>query len=206
MRTATNAQMGRVREARLAAWQRCVADAVALARGGLASTVTPLARVLVEQLQPRVRRVWELRWGNRWKEVWWRLLLHGVKGAGGHGWAWAGDKACVCGWQPLAGSDAHTRAFQQRAHVFWGCPCAQAVVQCVRERVVGASVLPVQVWLLGPSPLSVGHREWWVLALAALNAMVVFRGVFARSGADQVQVKTRALLDLAWQDFCASQP
>ena len=32
----------------------------------------------------RVRQVWRLPWENNWKEVWWRLLQHGVVGAGGH--------------------------------------------------------------------------------------------------------------------------
>ena len=76
----------------------------------------------------------------------------------------------------------------------------------MRERVAGVSVLPVQLWLLGPSPLDVGQCEWWVMALAALSAMVQLRGVFARGGSERVQGKARALLDLAWQDFCASQP
>ena len=41
---------------------------------------------LAEQLESRIQRGWELRWGNKWKEVWWRLLLHGVQaGMGGHG-------------------------------------------------------------------------------------------------------------------------
>ena len=160
---------------------------------------------MVEQLRHRVKRVWEIRWANRWKEVWWRLLLHGVKGAGGHGRAWALGRQCACGWHPSGGADVPTRAYQQRAHVFWTCPCAQVVVQCVREWVGGVPVLPVHVWLLTPPACFARDCEWYVLALIALNAMVSFRGVFASGGEEQVRAKTRDLLDRAWQDFLSSQ-
>jgi len=205
VRSATASQLGGVREARCAAWHRCAEDAVALTHTSPILGVPLAPGLLVEQLQRRVKRVWGLRWGNRWKEMWWRLLLHGVKGAGGHGWAWARERVCVCGWHPSHASDGPTRAFQQRAHVFWECPCAQAVVQCVRERLGGAPVLPVHVWLFAPPPRTVGEREWYVLALAALNAMAKFRGVFASGGEEQVRVRSHDLLDGAWQDFVASQ-
>ena len=159
----------------------------------------------MEQLRQRVGRVWRLRWANRWKEVWWRLLLHGVKGVGGHGWAWARDRACVCGWRPSPAADGPMRAFQQRAHVFWECPCAKTVIQCVRERLGGAPVSPVQVWLLSPAPHSMAESGWFVLALAALNAMLKLRGVYESGGAELVRGKANDLLDRAWQDFLASQ-
>jgi len=197
--------MGAVREGRIAAWQKCAADAAALTASGSAAGMPSVVGLLVEQLRRRVKRVWELRWANRWKEVWWRLLLHGVKGAGGHGWAWARGTGCVCGWHPSHAADGPTRAFQQRTHVFWECPRTQVVVQCVRERLGGAPVLPVQVWLLGPPPHSVDESEWYVLALAALNAMARFTGVVASGGLEQVRAQTRDLFDRAWQDFSASQ-
>ena len=72
---------------------------------------------LTKQLESRIQRVWELRWGYKWKEVWWRLPLHGVKGAGGHGWAWAQDRRCECGWYPSVGAGGLVRSYQQRACV-----------------------------------------------------------------------------------------
>ena len=62
------------------------------------------------------------------------------------------------------------------------------------------------MWLLSPpAKHSAGECEWYVLALAALNAMLKFKGVFARGGEEQVRAEARALLDGAWQDFLASQ-
>jgi hypothetical protein len=193
-----------VRETRNKAWHKCVADAIAQANPGQAVAESQVSG-LVEQLHKRVQEVWELRWANRWKEVWWRLLLHGVRGAGGHGWPWAQGKTCVCRWQPPVGTDAYTRAFHQRAHVFWGCPCAQAVVQCLREYIPQVFLLPVHLWLLIPPSPYVAAHDWVVLGLAALSAMLSLRGVFASSGTDGVCVKTRALLDFALQDFSSSQ-
>ena len=91
-------------------------------------------------------------------------------------WAWARGRDCVCGWQPSLTSDGPTCAFQQRAHVFWEYPCAQTVLHCVRGRRGGAPVSPVQVWLLSPPPHSMTESGWFVLALAALNAMLKLRG------------------------------
>jgi hypothetical protein len=51
----------------------------------------------------------------------------------------------------------------------------------------------------------VGEKEWFVLALAALNAMLKLRGVFESGGAGQVRGKASDLLDRAWADFLASQ-
>ena len=89
--------------------------------------------------------------------------------------------------------------------MFWGCPCAQAVLGLVQERLPqGVLVRPVNLWLLAaPSP-HVSERDWWVLALSALNAMIRFRGAFRSGGVDLVVAKSRAFLDSAWQDFIAS--
>ena len=70
---------------------------------------------------------------------------------------------------------------------------------------MGVAVLPVHVWLLCPPPHSVGESAWFVLALAALNAMLKLRGVFGSGGVDQVRGEASKLLDRAWQDFLASQ-
>lgn len=111
----------------------------------------------------------------------------------------------MCEWHPTLAADGPTRAFQQRAHVFWECPCAQVVLQCLRERLGWVHVRPVHVWLLIPPQHNMRDCEWWVLALAALQAMVKLRRVFAARGAEQVRVKAHALLDFALRDFSASQ-
>ena len=84
------------------------------------------------------------------------------------------------GWYPPEDTAAPDRAFQQRAHVFWECPCARAVVQCVQERVPSACVLPFQVWLVAPPPRVEEGPAWWVLALTALNAMIRTDGAQCR--------------------------
>jgi hypothetical protein len=45
----------------------------------------PTARAITKELRARVRQVlWRLPWENNWKEVWWRLLQHGmVRGSRG---------------------------------------------------------------------------------------------------------------------------
>ena len=63
---------------------------------------------------------------------------------------------------------------------------------------------PVHVWLLATPSNGIRECEWFVLALIALNAMVILRGVFARGGEEQVRAKTRDLLSRAWQDLLAS--
>ena len=79
-----------------------------------------------------------------------------------------------------------------------------AVTRCVQERVSGAPVLPFQVWLLAPPP-HVEESEWWVLALAALNAMLKLRGPFSSGGAELVMVQARSVMQSAWRNFAALQ-
>ena len=120
----------------------------------------------------RINEVWRLRWGNKWKEIWWRLLLHGVSGAGGHGIPWARGSACVCGWQAADSAACDVRALQQREHVFWSCPRAQAAVDVLAKNLPPeTSVLPVHVWLLIPPCPNVNERVWWVACLCTLNSM-----------------------------------
>ena len=59
-----------VRDERLAAWCQCAADAVTLvAPVSPCPNPAPEIGQLAEQLESRIQRVWELRWGNKWKEV-----------------------------------------------------------------------------------------------------------------------------------------
>ena len=69
------------------AWQQCAESAITLAAPTQPQEDTrPTALAKAKALPARVRQVWRLPWENSWKEVWWRLLQHGVVGAGGHSW------------------------------------------------------------------------------------------------------------------------
>jgi len=98
------------------------------------------------------------------------------------------------------------RSHQQRANVFWGCPCAQAVLGPVLESLPqGVSIRPAHLWLLeAPSPC-VRERDWWVLALSALSAMARFRRQFAQGGVAQVREATTSFFQSLKQDFADSQ-
>ena len=79
--------------------------------------------------------------------------------------------------------------------MFWGCPCTQAVLGPVLESLPqGVSIRPAHLWLLeAPSPC-VRERDWWVLALSALNAISRFRRQFAQGGVAQVREATTSFL------------
>ena len=146
--------------------------------------------------------MWKLRWGNKWKETWWRLLLHGVPGVGGHGIAWARGSACVRGWQAADAAPCDVRASQQREHVFWSCPRAQAAEDVLAKNLPpGISVLPMHVWLLVPPCPSVNERVWWVVCLCTLNSMKRLR--FCNP--HDLQEHAVNLLEEGLKDFIACQ-
>jgi len=86
------------------------------------------ATKLIQALPHRIKQVRRLHWGNRWKKTWWRLLLHGVPGACGYGWAWARGASCACRWQSSQAAGADMLVLQIRDHAFWYCLFAQGVV------------------------------------------------------------------------------
>jgi len=101
------------------AWQQCTESAITLAAPTQPQEDTrPTALAKAKALPARVRQVWRLPWENSWKEVWWRLLQHGVVGAGGHVWPTKRGTACPCGWQNAATLSRAAQALQQREHVF----------------------------------------------------------------------------------------
>lgn len=164
------------RVAREGAWLACAVSAVTLG----ASThpqpdPRPAAHALVQALPSRVRRVWKLPWENKWKELWYRLLQQGVRGAGGHGWALPRDAAaCICGWHQAVGAPSPIRATQLREHVFWGCAGAQEVRRTLEANLPAeACLLPHHIWLLEPPACTPAVREevWFAVALSSLHAM-----------------------------------
>ena len=124
----------------------------------------------LEQLLARLDMVWRLPWENSWKEVWWRLLLHGVAGAGGHDVGCRGP--CPCGWVPAAALAMPAVALLQRDHAFWDCPVTGGVRQLLQRHLPAGVVLhPQHLWLLVPPHPSVHHGVWVVVGLAALTAL-----------------------------------
>ena len=114
---------------------------------------------------------------NNWKEVWWRLLQHGVVGAGGHGWPMKRGTACPCGWQHSAASPRATQALQLREHVFWTCTEASAIIRAIQHNLpVSVQLLPRHVWLLEQPCQTVRKELWYFLCLAALTAILRARG------------------------------
>ena len=117
---------------------------------------------------------------NSHKEVWWRLAMNGVAGAG------SPPRTCQCGqWHRdewgMACSDLAVAAW--RKHAFWDCPVAQHVVRRVVWPVLEANATCPEAatkrhfWLMqlprGRYGNSVDmHLEVWrAICLAALTAM-----------------------------------
>ena len=118
------------------------------------------------------RKVWALRWDNHHKEILWRLPLDGLCTAARMHNA---QDPCICG-----------ALMPGRAHHFYDCPVAAAVLQnisanlpnawCSRQA-DGSAVLRKHLWLMQPppGPRRLHHGVWHVVCVAALNAMDVGR-------------------------------
>ena len=129
--------------ARMEAWQQCTESAITLAAPTQPQEDTrPTALAKAKALPARVRQVWRLPWENSWKEVWWRLLQHGVVGAGGHRWHHIKrGTACPCDWRHTAALSRAAQTLQLREHVFWTCTRASAIRRAIQHN------LPVSVQL-----------------------------------------------------------
>lgn len=115
-----------------------------------------------DELRALLKRLWRVRWENARKEPFWRLIYNAVPTA-----ARMGDAAspCLCGGPAPA----------DRAHHFWGCHIAQAVVGAISVAASTAQPLPgplprAAVWL-ARSPPQVHRGVWDVVCLAAVAAM-----------------------------------
>lgn len=123
-----------------------------------------------QHLRARLPYVWQLPWDNRWKEVWWRLLLGGLQGAGGHGVCLRG--ACPCGWDVPAYVSSQQGAAAQTAHVMWHCTTAAAVRALLQHHLPPSTpLLPHHLWLLCPPHPTIHPGVWAVVGLAALHAI-----------------------------------
>jgi hypothetical protein len=124
-----------------------------------------------------LKYVWRLPWENAQKEVFWRLLVNGVSAAGGHDICLQGP--CPCGWS-VPGFHLHYRegwcrylgAPALRAHCFWDCPVAQAVLaEVARGLPAGICLHRLHVWGLTSPCGAVCPAVWTVVCLAAVSAM-----------------------------------
>jgi hypothetical protein len=111
----------------------------------------------VDELRALLRQLWKLMWENSHKEVFWRLVLDGLPKYGG-----SNGVQCVCGQAVTV----------DRAHVFWDCCVAQAVLTELRRVVPGLDVLMREhVWLMRRPMQSLHEGVWRVVCLSAVSAM-----------------------------------
>ena len=147
----------------------------------------------VQCLRARLPHVWRLPWDNKWKEVWWRLLLGGLQGAGGHGVCLRG--ACPCGWSVPAFFDDVRGAAAECAHVMWHCPPAQAVRALLHHHLPPSVVLsPQHLWLLQPPVSTIHPGVWAVVALAALHSIYSARSYMWAQRCQRAEVAAQRLV------------
>lgn len=115
-----------------------------------------------DELRALLKRLWRVRWENARKEPFWRLVHNALPTS-----ARMGDAAtpCLCGGPAPA----------DRAHHFWACPVAAAVVSAVSAAAAAAQPHPTPLaraalWLARPPP-AVHRGVWQVVCLAAVAAM-----------------------------------
>lgn len=118
-----------------------------------------------DELRALLKRLWRVRWENARKEPFWRLAHNALPTS-----ARMGDTTtpCLCGGPAPA----------DRAHHFWACPVAQAVVGTVSTAAAAAQPHPgaapplarAALWLARPPP-AVHRGVWEVVCLAAVAAM-----------------------------------
>ena len=116
--------------------------------------------VVAEFSDATLARLWRIRWENAQKEVLWRLAVDGVPVLGNSHVRGAAPKPCACG-QPVSPTP--------RAHHFWECSVAQAVVSTVAAA-AGVQLGRAALWLV-QCPDGLCSVVWDVVCLAALSAM-----------------------------------
>jgi hypothetical protein len=121
----------------------------------------PMSGVGLLEVTQCMRKVWQLPWDNKRKEVLWRLVYDAFPTA-----ARVPDMhmPCPCG-----------AAVPDRQHHFWLCPVARAVVAELQAQMpfLGpAAVQQVHVWLCRvPANAGLHKGVWRVVCLAALHGM-----------------------------------
>ena len=136
-------------------------------------------------LYKRMKGLWRLQeCPIQWKETAWRVQVNGVRAAGGHDI----PQPCQCGWHPpprppaltkaARDEDDRFRALACKAHVFGGCPVAQAVFRILQAGLppsLAPSLTPPDLWLLRLPPSQLPHAVhegvWSLVCALALHAM-----------------------------------
>jgi hypothetical protein len=163
------------------------------ARAAAPPAAAPAAGALPRALQA----LWRVRWDNRRKEAYWRLLLDALPTPARLHVADAA-RACPCGGAGAAEGD--------RQHHFWHCAAAQAVAAQLRGAAAPAQLHMHHVWLV-VAPPGVNARVWPVVCLAAVDAMrrgmqlltvPAVRRALAAAGRDPVEHASRAAVSHFW--------
>lgn len=116
-------------------------------------------------VQGMLRRLWPIKWEREHKETLWRLAVDGVPLPGNAHLHNIHPEPCGCGQYSGGGSQQCT----PRAHHFWNCTVAKAVIQQIETHVPGP-ITRANMWL-AEAPTGVQQCVWDVVALAALTAM-----------------------------------
>eukprot|EP00887_Chlorella_sp_A99_P006692 scaffold3.g6692.t1 len=115
----------------------------------------------VEELSELFRRLWRIRWENKHKEPFWRLVYNAHPTAA----RLHLEQPCQCGAAPPA----------DRHHHYWACPMAQTVVAAISAAAAARQPLPAplakaNIWLARPPP-AIHAGVWDIACLAAVAAM-----------------------------------
>ena len=116
-------------------------------------------------VQATLARLWKIKWERENKETLWRLAVDGIPLRGNTHLHGLQPERCGCGGYGGPGPQPTS----PRAHHFWGCPVAQAVVQQISAH-VPSPVSQAHVWLV-EAPAGIQQCVWDIVAPAALTAM-----------------------------------
>ena len=163
VKAATWMQMGAVERQRTqmhAAYEREARQQLAGPAAGPAPAADAPPKVV-----PVLTRLWRVAWEREHKETFWRLTVDGVPLPGNSHLSQLAPEACACGC--YGGAAAVTGS--PRAHHFWECPVAKAVVDQIAAHVPG-TISRAHLWMAEP-PAGMQQCVWDVVVLAATSAM-----------------------------------
>jgi hypothetical protein len=131
----------------------------------------PSVTVATANLESAMADLWRIPWDNRYKDTFWRLTVNGVRAMGGHDISFP----CACGWCPPPQIPTPLQAMAMRAHCFWDCPVAQAVVSELCHALPASSIISkTHLWLLRSPAVGILPEVWAFVAMTAVHA--IYRG------------------------------
>jgi hypothetical protein len=130
------------------------------------------------QVPALLRRAWEVRWERHHKETLWRLAVDGVPLLGNSHLHGTRPERCVCG--EYGGQGAGPPGCSPRAHHFWECAVAKAVVGEISAALPNTPLRREHIWLGREPKKETGETAaracvWEVVVLAATSAMETAR-------------------------------